>query len=107
MHYGIVTNTKLYYWKVINSPLCTFCELESEDTLHLLYNCNVIKKLWKSVDDWLKTGNISINMSVENIILNNVDNNPFDVVNTIILIIKQYIYIILYSTKLQIFIFTC
>ena len=43
---SLLTNKKLYDWKVIDSEVCSFCGLYSEDMKHLLNDCEVLKPLW-------------------------------------------------------------
>ena len=39
----IFTNEKLFRFKMIDSPLCTFCQTEDESPEHLFFHCNVTK----------------------------------------------------------------
>ena len=39
LHRTLVTNRKLKLWKIKESELCSFCELEVESIDHLLYDC--------------------------------------------------------------------
>ena len=62
LHRTLVTtsNKKPKLWKIKESELCSFCELEVEsiDHLHdLLYHCLHIKIFWFrfTVEPWLKT----------------------------------------------------
>ena len=40
-----------------DSNKCTFCTNEPETLQHLVYDCNVVKKLWKSVEKWISEKN--------------------------------------------------
>jgi len=40
----IYTNDKLFRFKMIESPLCTFCQKEDESLEHLLFRCYATKK---------------------------------------------------------------
>ena len=39
----VFTNEKLFRFKMINSPLCAFCQIEVESLEHLFFHCNVTK----------------------------------------------------------------
>ena len=45
----IFTNDKLFAFKIVDSPVCTFCENEDESLEHLFYFCNVTTLFWKEV----------------------------------------------------------
>ncbi|KAL4576975.1 hypothetical protein LXL04_013076 [Taraxacum kok-saghyz] len=36
----------------IDSPICTYCSLEDEDTLHVLWGCQLAKTVWEWVLKW-------------------------------------------------------
>ena len=38
----IYTNEKLFAFKIVDSPYCTFCENEVESTEQLFFFCNVV-----------------------------------------------------------------
>jgi hypothetical protein len=44
------TNENLYRWKISNTPKCSFCEHKG-DTIHLLFSCNNVNKLWSALRD--------------------------------------------------------
>ena len=48
---SLLTNKKLFEWKVIDSALCKFCGVEIEDMEHLLNNCASLKPLWEIVEE--------------------------------------------------------
>ena len=52
-HNVLFTNHKLYFCKMIDSPLCTFCKTEIETTFHLFLDCNVTYPVWKKLIDKL------------------------------------------------------
>ena len=45
----IYTNEKLFAFKIVDSPYCTFCENEVESTEQLFFFCNVVNIFWKEV----------------------------------------------------------
>ena len=38
-------NEKLFEFKIVSLPLCSFCNSENETPIHLLYSCNQTKSL--------------------------------------------------------------
>ena len=38
----VYTNDKLFRFKMIESPLCTFCQKDDESLEHFLFHCNKI-----------------------------------------------------------------
>ena len=41
-------------WSPNTSPLCTFCKKTNETTVHLLIECEYVKKLWISLSRWIE-----------------------------------------------------
>ena len=87
----IVTNSDLFEWGLSSDNLCCNCKRESETILHLLVECNIVKRIWYFVQEICKRCKIDANWTKENIILNRVT-SPKHVINHIVLLCKQYIY---------------
>ena len=51
---GIVTNVKLHQWNILESPMCTLCDKYPKSIVHLLWQCNIVKDLWKCVENYIK-----------------------------------------------------
>ena len=49
----IFTNEKLHRFKMVDSPLCAFCNAEEESLEHLLYFCKVSTFFWKELLSWI------------------------------------------------------
>ena len=49
----VYTNDKLFRFKMIESPLCTFCQEEDESLEHLLFHCTITKNFWLSFLSWI------------------------------------------------------
>ena len=94
VNFALVTNTHLFKWGIKPTKLCTFCHSEEEDIIHLLYQCTVTqKKMWKPLTKWLDYFcYIQTDFNVQEIIFNTYKGPFHKMVNTIILIVKQYIY---------------
>ena len=90
---AVITNIRLKHWKIVESDMCTFCNLQRESIRHLMYECKDVICLWRKVAkmcDNMGLGKITINY--RNIMLNAVNSDPGHVANFVILIVKQYIY---------------
>lgn len=49
LHRIVYTNDKLFAFKTVDSPYCTFCKNEVESTEHLFFFYKVINMLWLAV----------------------------------------------------------
>ena len=89
----VFTNDKLFRFKMIDSPLCAFCQTEVESPEHLFFHCNVTKSFWQLLCSWMSEQKvISTPLTLENVIFgvfNIVED--FHILNHIILLAKYYI----------------
>ena len=49
----VFTKEKLLRFKMIDSPLCTFCKKEIESFEHLLWKCSITEGFWQAFTSWL------------------------------------------------------
>ena len=89
----LFTNKMLFKMKISDTDKCTFCNEEEETIEHLLTTCKYTLPFWKEVIKWLKTYNIHENLDELKILFGVLNNNCLDLVNHIILIGKQVIYL--------------
>ena len=91
---ALITNIDLYKWKIKNTDSCTFCQLERETYLHLFVKCKEVrKKMWVPLRRWLDYYcYLELPDLADEIMLNNYKGPYGLLVNTIVLITKQYIY---------------
>lgn len=86
----LVTNTFLYKIKRKESSLCSYCNLEPESLLHLLYSCVKITQFWTELQQWLRrNANYNLNIEKKNIIFPAASQI---LINYIIIVAKYYIY---------------
>ena len=55
LHRTLVTNEKLFQWKIKDSDICTFCKEDIETIKHIFIECEVIKIFWKRVLKWIES----------------------------------------------------
>ena len=89
----LVTNVRLS--KYTNIPAeCTFCKDSPETTIHLFCECKHVVQIWKTLAKWLKYFCMIDLEPTKYVIILNVYKDSFpDMVNTILLITKYYIYV--------------
>ena len=90
----VFTNEKLFRFKMIDSPLCAFCQTEVESPEHLFFHCGITKSFWQLLCSWISEQKvISTALTLENVIFGvfNVVED-FHILNDIILLAKYYIY---------------
>ena len=90
----VLTNEKFFRFKMIDSPLCTFCQTEVESPEHLFFHCDITKSFWHLLFSWISEQNvISTSLMLQNVIFGvfNVVED-FHSLNHIILLAKYYIY---------------
>ena len=56
----ILTNEKLFRFKMIDSPLCNFCKEEVEFLEHLFCYCKCTEAFWQAFISWLRKQNICV-----------------------------------------------
>jgi hypothetical protein len=49
LHRAIPSQKYLFIRKLVDSPLCNFCNQEEQTLCHLFYECNVVKHFWNVV----------------------------------------------------------
>ena len=88
----LVTKYERAKWDNTVNPNCEECAM-SDTVVHILINCQKAQKLWKALNRWLQyMCNTQIKIDRSIIILNNYKGKHQWIVNTIILLTKQYLY---------------
>lgn len=95
---ALTTNVRVAKWDQNVSDKCTFCQTSAETTLHLFWECPMVKKLWKAFTKWcVHFYSVNIQFTAEMVLLCNYIGRKARLINFLILIIKFYIY----KTKVQ------
>ena len=90
----LVTNVKLKQWKIIPSELCSFCKKEAETVLHLFVECEKVKKIWKTVERWVHHFCfLGFTHDTYEIIFNKYKDSFPDLINSLLLLGKYFIYV--------------
>ena len=84
---ALTTNIQLYYYKIKDSKMCSFCKTHDESMKHLFFECTKIKPIIQILEELTNR-----TLDYETLILNSVEKNPKRVENAIVLIAKHYIY---------------
>lgn len=95
LHRRVFTNKILYKWKITETDRCTFCHDEYETMEHLFLHCQYTKRFWQQVSSWYEAmTDLEINLTDFVIVFNQYafETNKISILDTIILMAKQYIY---------------
>ena len=93
LHRAIVTNRHLKRWSISENDLCTFCQKETETYSHLFVMCRMVQPIWIEIEQFMMEFNEeAIDFNLESVILNKICENPYNIKNTICLMLKQFIY---------------
>ena len=88
-----VTNVIRNKWDSQINPACTFCKNHSEIMTHLFFTCTKVKKIWSALSRWLNYHcKIKYTPELSTIITNDVKGSNAKLINTCILVTKQYVY---------------
>ena len=82
----LTTNVQLLHYKIKDTNLCTFCNIEIETLYHLFWECNELKPIW----DWFIV-NYDVELSFAKVLYSNLHSTN-KLVDTLSLIAKYYIY---------------
>ena len=54
-----------FKFKIVSSPLCSFCNLEDKTPTRLFYSCNHTKSLWSKFQELLNSNTTSAKSTTE------------------------------------------
>ena len=84
--------------KLVDTPLCTFCQWEEETSNHLFLECEYSKTLWSDIQNWLE-GDLP-NINSQDVVLGFVERQFYGRMETFLLLLyKRFIYINRLSIK--------
>ena len=89
----LVRNDKLSRWGIMTDESCSFCHSTPESIMHLLRECEISKRLWSDVSEYVyDNSGLRINMSDADVLLVAVGARDTELLNLIHIIVKQNIY---------------
>ena len=89
----IFTNDRVSKFKPNVTEKCELCDLETENALHLFYQCFISQRFWVEIKQYLlQKFNIYLPVERLSILFGVLDQDPSSILNTIILIGKQLIW---------------
>ena len=93
LHRIVATNSFLYKCKLKETELCSFCNETRETLLHLFYSCSITRNLWLELANYIREKfNLDFPADGSEIILGNNNDNFLPAVNSIVLMVKYFIY---------------
>lgn len=106
LQYKILTrifpcNSKLFQWKIINSPRCELC-YEIDTIEHYLCECMLVKEFWKTFMHWWKQiSDCYIHLKTNDILFGILigDSIMFNSLNYCLLLAKRYIFVEKYNDR--------
>ena len=92
LHKRIPTNRELKQWGIKQSDICNFCT-EEDGIQHTLFKCRHIHEIWMQWQKYIleKFGVILV-VDFKMILTNNLVGKPKNIINTLALVLKQFIY---------------
>ena len=97
-HYKILNNilyvnNRLFKMNIVNSELCSLCEVEPETVIRLLCSCGKVKQLWSSVQQWCSKCFSLPGLSTQTAVLAFLENARAHIhQNIILLFFKKFVY---------------
>ena len=90
---AIATNKYVYFFKLLQTDKCYFCQVNTKTIKHLFWDCSIVKNfLLKFFEDIMDVFNVSEILMDENFLLGYNGDVYTLLINHLLIIIKQYIY---------------
>ena len=91
LHRRFFTNNILFKMKQKTSTLCDFCQKEEDSNEHMFLQCEIVKGIWREVEDWIsQIGVVDYVVTEGTIILGELNKSHW--LNAIVLITKKTIF---------------
>ena len=93
MHRALVTNINLYRWGMSTNNVCTLCSKECETITHLFVECECVTPIWLHIECFLANSvGVNIKLTSRDKLWGCILSKKRQVVNFILLAVRQYIY---------------
>ena len=92
LHQILANNEALYRWNLVQSDLCPHCHEEVESIYHIFLECEVVKHLWKDLENYILAKSMTrITLTNQEIVFG-IEIRNFELLNLIYLVAKKTIY---------------
>ena len=95
LHRAIVTNIHLMHWRMRQTNMCSFCEVQKETYAHLFFNCVVIRNIWEGIRLFLMmlAHNENVQLTYYNVMFDQIVTKKENyIVKFLCIMVKQLIY---------------
>ena len=93
LHRILPTNIHLKRFRIKETDLCSFCGEEQETYLHLFVKCDIVKKCWKQILEWLnRIASISMVFNDTEMVLGLHEESSINYVDMLLLTFRHFIY---------------
>ena len=93
LHRILPTNHLLFIWKIKDSNACSFCHQVDETLKHLFYECNITRKFWSELREWIRhESGIMYNFNIVDIMMLSMNESTPIALLTVLLVGKVYVY---------------
>jgi len=98
IHDILINNYWLYKWKLVDSEICRWCKKGTENIYHVFWDCQVIKRFWKDLNEYCSKRDVQ---SVDEVSVFYGDEN--ELLCCVIYAAKRYVYKCLYMEQIPSF----
>ena len=82
----------LNIWGIKSSKLCRYCFEDTESIDHLFWHCPQVACFWAQVQEWLKMHSIGLKLTLEIVLLGDLERPGQSITNIVILLVKVFIF---------------
>lgn len=92
VHRILTTNVFLKRIGIVQSDLCSFCDLYPENLSHIFWECTYVEELWNSFFEWINDQtNMMIDANIVDILFGKLSKHK-NIINLLIILVKRHIY---------------
>ena len=89
-------NKQLFKMKLVENPLCSYCKIKQETSIHMFSECSISVSIWNKLERWLspelKLPQLTPQSAILGFLDSDLDIHDLKLINHILLIFKQAIY---------------
>lgn len=92
VHRILTTNVFLKRIGIVQSDLCSFCDIYPENLSHIFWECTYVEELWNSFFEWINDQtNMMIDANIVDILFGKLSKHK-NLINLLIILVKRHIY---------------